>query len=199
MENELPSTHEHESGEAVRPDNTTPKRRKGPAKKGSVREGATTLVVLFRHGISAEPVDGVEDADRSLTTAGHDRTKRAARGLAKIVGKVDAIHSSPYLRALQSALWLTKAWNGKVRVQTTDALRPDANPEEVQKIVAEAKGTRIILVGHEPNLTGCAARLLGAPDLNVNLRRAGCIGIRIDAEGRGQLEWILAPRTLRDL
>lgn len=157
------------------------------------------LVVFFRHGIAEDPSGEKPDGERSLTTSGHDRTKRSARGLQAVVSKIDVICSSPLLRALQTALWVTKAYGGKVKVQTTNALLPDAEPADTVRIIREVGARTIVLVGHEPNLTRCIAELLGAPGLVVNLRRAGCAAVTVDHEGRGTLEWVLAPRVLRGL
>lgn len=208
MENQTTETPEVET--VAEPKATTPKPRarrkavakKKPSRKVSQRAPAkpvAKLVIFFRHGIAEDPSEEKADGDRSLTTSGHDRTKRSARGLARIVGKVDAIISSPLLRAIQTALWATKAYGGKVQVQTTDALLPDAEPEAVLKIIRETEGKRIVLVGHEPNLTRCMNELLGAQEMKVDLRRAGCAAVLVDSSGHGTLEWMLAPRMLRGL
>jgi phosphohistidine phosphatase len=179
-----------------------PARKKAKTEGGS-RNGKTKpvpkLVVLFRHGVAEDPSDEKADGDRSLTTIGHNRTKRSAKGLAKIVGKVDAIYSSPLLRALQTALWVTKAYGTKVKVRTSDALLPDASPESACALVREAEGSTVVLVGHEPALTRVMCALLGVADLRASLKRAGCAAIQIDEEGRGTLEWMLAPRLLRGI
>ena len=208
MENETTTGSEAQGG--ATPADAAPKApvkkkpavRKRPAKKAAVKapkKPAAKLVVFFRHGIAEDPSEEKADGDRSLTTSGHDRTKRSARGLAKVIGDVDVILSSPLLRALQTALWVTKAYGGKVKVHTTDVLLPDAGPEDVLKAIGEVEGKNIVVVGHEPNLSACAASLLGVPGLRMNVRRAGCVAIRIDEEGKGTLEWLLAPRTLRGL
>jgi phosphohistidine phosphatase len=203
VEHEVETVGEKPAPKTRRAKRATPKTSKKEPASASRAEPSPKpvrkLVVLFRHGIAEDPSPDKEDADRSLTTAGHDRTKRAARGLAKVVPKVDVIHSSPFLRALQTALWATRAWRGKVKVQTTDALRPDASPDDVRKLVAATDGKTIVLVGHEPNLTRCLADLLGMAEVRANLRKAGCVAVSVDEQGRGTLEWMLTPRTLRGL
>jgi len=174
--------------------------KKTALKKDSKRaatQPVRKLVVLFRHGIAEDPSEEKADGERSLTTIGHDRTKRSAKGLAKIIGNVDAIYSSPLLRALQTALWVTKACGTKVQVRTSDALLPDAAPESACALVRETNGGVVILVGHEPALTNVMKSLLGVEGLRANLKRAGCAAILLDDQGRGTLEWMLAPRILR--
>lgn len=210
MENDPTTTPDGEQSSVEMEKPTAPKapRRKAaagklPRRKAKKRTAANPqkpkLVILFRHGIAEEVAPDKADQDRSLTTNGHDRTKRAAKGLSKVVSHVDAIYSSPMLRALQTALWVTKAYKGKVKVQTSDELKPEGKPEEVRKLIDETDGHTILLIGHEPNLSRCLADLSGAHGLNVNLRRAGAVAVRIDHDGRAVLEWMLTPRTLRSL
>lgn len=216
MENETATKSDEEVGGQPVATVTKPRaKRKTAAKKSPARKPAKStgkkpaealqarpaskLVIFLRHGIAEDSTDQKPDGERSLTTSGHDRTKRSARGLSKVVGRVDAILSSPLLRALQTALWVTKAYGGKAKVQTTEALLPEGPTEGVMKLIREAEGRNLVLVGHEPSLSKCAARLLGAPAMKLNLRRAGCIAILVDEDGQGTLECMLAPRTLRGL
>ena len=178
---------------------TAPQGRTKSSGNAQPKGAASKLVVFFRHGIAEEPSEEKGDGERSLTTSGHDRTKRSAKGLAKAVGKVDALYASPHLRALQTALWVTKAYGTKVQVRTTEALLPDADPAAVCDLVRATEASVVILVGHEPNLTRTMSMLLGAGELKVNLKRAGCAAVLLDDGGRGTLEWVLAPRMLRGM
>ncbi|HET7710485.1 MAG TPA: hypothetical protein VFL80_01010, partial [Thermoanaerobaculia bacterium] len=59
-----------------------------------------------------------------------------------------------------------------------------------------SNASRIICVGHEPDLTGLMLDLTGmTSDEGPTLRKAGCYGIRL-AGGRGHLEWMLSPPVL---
>jgi len=211
MENEVETAApDTASADDAKVSTRAPKRRaakKSPARKRArakrveepPKPAGAKLVVFFRHGIAEDPSPDKPDGERSLTTSGHDRTKRAARGLSRVMSPPDAICSSPLLRALQTALWVTKAFGGKARVSTSDALLPEAGPDDVRQLISVAEGTTIVLVGHEPNLSRSLADLLGVPEVRANLRRAGCVAVRLDEEGRGTLEWMLTPRALRSL
>jgi phosphohistidine phosphatase len=171
---------------------------KAPAKPR--RRHVSRFLVLFRHGMAEDHTGTKPDGDRSLTEQGHAKTKRAARGLEEIFPEADALYSSPLVRAMQTALWLAKAYGEKLKVQVTDALLPGADPKELAELLASQEGRNVIVVGHEPNLTNDLAHFVsGTSSLRADLKKAGCIGIQLDEQGRGTLEWMLSPRMLRKL
>lgn len=170
------------------------------ASKVAKRKGVSRFVVLFRHGLAEVHAVAKPDGDRSLTAEGHAKTKSAARGMEALFPEADTIFSSPLLRAMQTALWLTKAYKDKLKIQVTDTLLPSADPERLAELIASQDGRNIIVVGHEPHLTDSFATFVGvSSSLRADLKKAGCIGIRLDESGRGTLEWMLAPRMLRRL
>jgi phosphohistidine phosphatase SixA len=155
------------------------------------------FLVLFRHGI-AEPQEAASkpDAERSLTKEGTERMKEIGRGLAALFPKADAIFTSPLVRAVQTALWISKGYGERITVQTTNALVPGASPAELREFLAGTRERRIILVGHEPNLSTNCVDLTGLSG-RLELKKGGCYGIRIDDEGNASLEWMLPPKVLR--
>src|SRR5438105_9408055 len=108
------------------------------------------FVVLLRHGIAEEKSEGKTDADRSLTSEGHARMKQIAKGLERAFPKAQAIYSSPLLRATQTALWVSKGYRSRIKVNTTDVLASGASASQARKFIDGLKDRRIILVGHEP-------------------------------------------------
>jgi phosphohistidine phosphatase len=158
------------------------------------------FLVLLRHGLAEDPTEGKSDEDRSLTPEGHARMKQIARGLETAFPKAQVIYASPLLRAVQTALWISKGYRSRVKVQTSDALIPGADPKEFAELVAGIKERRIILVGHEPNLTDNMMELVGlTATRQFDLKKGGCYGIRMYADGSALLEWLLSPRILRKL
>jgi phosphohistidine phosphatase len=67
------------------------------------------LIVLLRHGIAEDPAADVADDDRRLTRKGHRRMKVVARALARLIPNVDAIYSSPLVRAYETAEHVARA------------------------------------------------------------------------------------------
>ena len=156
------------------------------------------FIVLLRHGI-AEPHGAREDDDaRILTKTGNRRMKQIGRGLAKFFPRAEAIYSSPLIRCVETAEWVEKAYGSAVHVKTTDALKPSADPEAFRALVKKIKARHIIFVGHEPNLSTTMLAMTGLQaDSAIELKKGGCYGLRVAADGSAHLEWMLPPRVLR--
>jgi phosphohistidine phosphatase len=157
------------------------------------------FVILLRHGIAEEPSAEKKDEDRGLTAEGHTRMKQIARGLERAMPKAQAIYTSPLLRAMQTALWVSKGYDSRVNITTTDALAPAATKKQFTAFFKSIPEKRVILIGHEPNLTEALRVLTGLEGDGIELKKGGCYGVRLDAEGHGVLEWVLPPRVLRKL
>lgn len=155
------------------------------------------FVILLRHGIAEEASAEKRDEDRGLTKEGNARMKQIARGLARLLPTPEAIYSSPLLRAMQTALWASKGYRSRVNITTTDALTPNAARKQFVAFLKTVTERRVILVGHEPNLTDALEAITGIA--GIELKKGGCFGVRVFADGRGALEWVLTPRVLRKL
>ncbi len=158
------------------------------------------FIILLRHGISEEKTAEMKDEDRSLTPEGHARMKQIGRGLEQALPRVSTIYTSPLVRAVQTARWVEKAYRSRCEVVTTEALAPGATKEQFFQFVSSIKDRRTIIVGHEPNLSENLRALLGLGESHsIELKKGGCYGVRVDADGRAVLEWLLPPRILRKL
>jgi phosphohistidine phosphatase len=139
---------------------------------------------LLRHGIAEDPKPGGTDRDRRLTPRGRVRMRAAAAGLRALVGKVDAIYTSPYPRAAETATIAAAALPKAPKPRTLDDLVPDASPmDALRALRAIAKDERVMLVGHEPLLSGLAALLLtGSVDgARITLKKGGCMAVALHA------------------
>ncbi|MED5164359.1 MAG: phosphohistidine phosphatase SixA, partial [Cyanobacteriota bacterium] len=136
---------------------------------------ASTSVDLFllRHGIAEQRCHGVDDSLRPLTEQGILRTMEVARRLRSLGFAADRLLSSPYLRAAQTAELAQQAGLAG-RVEFESGLLPgrDSWP------LLEGLVGRCLLVGHEPDLTHLAARLLGIPTGCLVLKKAGFAHLR---------------------
>ncbi len=157
------------------------------------------FLVLLRHGIAEDLVEGKTDEERSLTPEGHARMKQIARGLEHAFPKAQAIYSSPLLRAVQTALWVSKGYRSRIKVNTVDALAPGTTGENFRQFVDGIQERRVIIVGHEPILTHGLLELTGLNGGTVELKKGGCYGVRLRSGGDAVLEWLLSPRILRKL
>lgn len=161
-------------------------------------------VILFRHGPAGDPDPSQwpNDADRPLTPKGIERTRQAARGLARIVGDVTIVLTSPYLRAHQTARLIGEAF-GVERIETLDALSSGSPARGVLEALARREATEtLVLVGHEPDLGLLAGMMTGA-GRSLPLKKSGGCAIEFDGSLRvaktARLLWYLPPRILRKL
>ena len=61
-------------------------------------------LLIIRHAIAVpRGTPGIPDEDRPLTPEGEQKFREAAEGLAKLVDRPDALLTSPWLRAKQTA------------------------------------------------------------------------------------------------
>ena len=155
------------------------------------------FIVFLRHGIAEEAAADKPDAERTLTYDGHSRMKQVGRGLADLFPRADALLTSPLVRSAQTALWIAKAYRGAVHPETTDALAPETSAQALLAHIASLDAKRPILVGHEPLLSSAVAALVGIDAKVLDLKKGGCLGVRLPAEGGAILEWVLPPRVLR--
>ncbi len=164
------------------------------------------LLLIVRHARAGEqdPTRYPDDAERPLTKEGKRIHARVSEELARRGLVPDAILSSPWKRAWQTAEIMAKEFSGeKSRLQPKSA--PSlAQAPEIEAIRAEIEGLggsgTIALVGHEPWLGQLASLLLtGGPNrAEVDFPKSGVLGIEtasIEA-GAGSLQFFLRPKLL---
>src|SRR5688572_10358211 len=112
------------------------------------------IVVLFRHGIAQDREDPASppEAERRLTPKGIERTCEAARGLARLGVRPDAVLSSPYRRARETAeIALKKLGVERRDVVLTDALLPEAPPGDLLRVLERLDVGCVLCAGHAPH------------------------------------------------
>lgn len=159
-------------------------------------------ITIIRHGIAVPSgTQGIPDDERPLTRKGRRRFRAAARGLAQVCGRPDALLTSPLPRAAETAEIAAKAW-GCVTPTEEPALA-NASIDGILTVLARyAPDQHVALVGHEPTLSIFLARLLGSGAGERFAFRKGGVA-QVDVPGPptegGRLEWFLRPRILRAL
>ncbi len=163
-------------------------------------------LVLVRHAIAEErdPLRWSHDALRPLTAFGRERFAPAARGLGTIVGRVDRVLASPYVRAWDTARILSDQADWPPPVSCPELAAHASIGEAIAVLTALPDTGTVVCVGHEPNLTLLAQALLRPKDAgDVPWFKKGgalCVRFRTAVEpGRGKLHWALAPKELRKL
>jgi len=160
---------------------------------------------ILRHG-KAHPRGGKwrSDSKRPLTKDGEKKTEEVARGMKRLGLSFDLILTSPFERALRTAQIVVEVY--KVRkLFPTNNLVPDADPHAVIAEISDNFSTLkdVILVGHEPFLSGLISTLLtGDGALKIDFKKAGLCKLSIEDLRFGkcaQLDWLLTPRQLAKL
>ena len=160
-------------------------------------------IVLFRHG-PAETRDAArwpDDSLRPLTPRGAELTRGAARGVARMEPRITRVCSSPAVRALESARFLSSALDLGAEPELLESLAPEGAWREALAWLASQPADAVVaLVGHQPGLGLLAGGLLRtAGDGSLVLKKAGACSIacEVPEPGRGRLRWWLRPAALR--
>ena len=149
---------------------------------------------LLRHA-EAEPHGTRADADRRLTPRGESQAKIAGVALARLGVEFDLLLSSPKLRARDTAEIAAAEWSAaqRKRLRIDPALASGFDAPQARDAAQEIDADgRLLLVGHEPDLSGVVAELTGG---QVDLRKGGVAVVRLQGLG-GELALLLRPRDL---
>lgn len=143
------------------------------------------------------------DAGRPLTDEGRAKLRAVARAMKVMKLRFDAILSSPYKRARQTAELVATKLNTKQKVKYTSHLAPTGKIQDLVRLLDELRPRprNILLVGHEPYLSSFASVLLtGEPGLAIKLKKGGVAKLSMEtphASARAELEWLLTPAQMK--
>jgi phosphohistidine phosphatase len=153
-------------------------------------------VYILRHGI-AESRGGMEDAERALVPEGKKKLRAVLRIAAEAGVAPEVILTSPLRRAVETAELAAEVLGYRGEILRTDALLPERSPLDVWEEIREHEDKGQVLVsGHEPQLSHLGAVLLGAPSVQIDLKKGSLLRIDVDAPSRqpqGVLRWYLTP------
>ena len=159
-------------------------------------------IYILRHGIAVPGgTPGYSEMERPLTEEGRDKMLKAAKGIASVVGEVEVILTSPLKRAHETALLAAQRLSGEGKMKTFDSLKPGTPPESLLKALAPYRQKeRLLVVGHEPDLSLFASALVGAKHSVLALKKGGLCRVDVDQlppQEPGVLRWLLTPGQLR--
>jgi|SRR5215831_3596481 len=157
-------------------------------------------LLVVRHAIAQPPGKDVADEDRQLTPRGRRRFHKAARGLARILPRPDALLTSPLPRAVETAEIAADAW-GRVE-PTLEPRLAGGDDEGLLSSIAATHGEDAVvaLVGHEPHVSALLARLIQGAGEHLPFKKGGAALVEVDEDARnGRLIWFAPPRLLRRL
>jgi phosphohistidine phosphatase len=155
---------------------------------------------ILRHAKAEEGGPATPDEERALTAGGHDRMRSVAKAIARLEPKLDAILTSPLLRARQTAEPVARALSLQDDVIESEALLPDADPKEILREIERRGFRRALVVGHMPHLGKLLGYLLtGRSSTSIDIKKAALARIETggDApEPPGTLTLLLTSQDL---
>ena len=162
---------------------------------------------ILRHAIAEDrllfALTGKEDSQRPLTPKGQLKFRKTIYQLRALMGPLDLIVTSPFVRARQTASQIRDLYP-EVTMLESRALIPEASPEELidwLKTNLPAKSESVLIVGHETHLSSLASWFLnGASESFLSLKKGGAMALQFKnkpAKGRGTLQWLVTPKCLR--
>ena len=157
---------------------------------------------IVRHGIAIDPTDPKSPADpkRALTSEGVKKTGQAMRGLRALGVEPEAMLTSPYVRAVQTAELAAEALGFAAdKIKRTDALLPGTPPADLFRELAKLRADSVMCFGHAPHLDLAIAHGLGLRSPITELKKAGaaCLELETLSPARGTLVWVFTSRALR--
>lgn len=158
---------------------------------------------LVRHAVahSRDADRWPNDDDRPLTPQGEAEFREVARGLERVVPRVDALLVSPLTRAWRTAEILAEL-AGWPEPKAFPELGPEVPPPDLARALeVYAAAEAIAIVGHRPGLHELAAYLLTgeAEGMEIRIKKGGALRITFDGApraGKGSLRWLLTPKAL---
>lgn len=161
-----------------------------------------TELYILRHGIAvARDTPGIAGDDRPLTATGRKRMRQIGRGLRRLDIEPDRIVSSPLPRAWQTAEIAADALGISDRLEASEMLRDDRDPQAIREWLRSRTDGRLMIVGHNPGLSHLLSLLVtGSTDSLPCELKKGAVAALSSGDGGGYaLDWIAPPRILRRL
>lgn len=157
------------------------------------------IIYFLRHASAGKSLlNAKKDAQRGLDEEGILQARYVGRLLAMMDVQVDQIVSSPLKRARQTASLVANELAYESALQLDDALRPEAEFEKFQSMLARyRKYEAIIVVGHNPSLAEFLSKSISA-DAQIEFKK-GAVA-KVEMSGReGALQWLVTAKIARAL
>ena len=161
---------------------------------------------LMRHGIAvaADDMGVIQDQERSLTSKGSKRIRRAARGIRRLGIEFDGILTSPLLRARQTADLVAAALDLQSRLEEIPELAPECSVEQLIFCLTRYQDRdHLLLVGHQPLLGQTLAGVIEpnpGTKLHFDLGKGSLCRVEVDrlpVDKPGMLRWLMTAKQLR--
>ncbi len=147
---------------------------------------------FLRHG-DAEPASAAgTDGARQLTDRGRRESRAIAQAAHRAGLRPEAIFTSPLTRARQTADILQEVF--RLSPEVEESLRSGFALGHLQDLLSRHSHERILLVGHQPDLSTVVGQLIG--DARLQMAQSGLAYVQTERiePGCGVLVWLLTPK-----
>jgi phosphohistidine phosphatase len=156
---------------------------------------------LIRHAKAADGALYRDDGERPLTADGRRAARDVGESLARHGVQLDAVWSSPLVRAVETAELIAVAtqFDGGLTIEA--AMRPDGSYKQLWRDVLDrvadgALQQPVALVGHEPSIGHFLSRFLQHKGLTMSKGAVARLTVTT-AEEPARLVWTLSPKRLQ--
>lgn len=152
---------------------------------------------FLRHGIAveAEEFKG-SDAERPLTLEARRKMIEEIQGMKALGVSFDALISSPWLRAKQTAELVKKHLPFEKDLEIEPLLIPGSPFEKLLKKLSDRAIKSAMLVGHEPSLSFWIQSLLEM-EQSLRLKKGGLCHLSLAGREGAELLALWTPKSLR--
>ena len=156
---------------------------------------------LMRHanaGLARE--NHILDRKRALIKEGKEQCMLMARLLSALKVQIDVIVSSPLKRALQTAQFVGTELGYEAKVEVSPALDLGADYADFQQMLAKYSDREgVLVVGHNPHMFQFLGRMItGNGGAAIRMRKGSIARVDLDHHPP-RLQWLIDPRTARNI
>lgn len=158
------------------------------------------FIYLLRHAKAEERSVPRADVDRCLVEKGRQQALTVGRFMRRHQLLPDLVLTSPYPRALQTAVLVATAAEFTCAVEEALWLSHGQPQSEVADLFARLRAgwpASTLLVGHEPELSQLLASLLGTAPGSLHIKKSTLICLHYSALQGYRLQWCVPVRLLR--
>ncbi|MFY9843024.1 MAG: histidine phosphatase family protein [Terriglobales bacterium] len=160
------------------------------------------FLYFLRHSSAGQPLmSAKKDEKRGLDKDGIEQCGYIGRALAALGVQAEIIVSSPLKRSTQTAALVGNEMGHEGKLVVENALRPEANFAEFQKMLEKySRQDSMLVVGHNPNLSEFLGRVIcdSGCEAVIELKKGAVAKVEM-RRNSGSLSWCVTPRILRTL
>lgn len=159
-------------------------------------------IFILRHAQAEDLTssDLKNDFDRNLTEEGIKKTTKLSLLINELEENIDVVLSSPYIRAKETAKLFISNLSPKPELKIVDFLGSGVSCKEIAKgLLPYISLTKIVIVGHAPDLEIFLGKLIGAERIKLKKGALAKVVLNNSIELSGELEWLITPKLIKKL